>query len=626
MCGILGFLAGLHDAESALHVMGERLRHRGPDGEGFVRIPRAQMGHRRLAVIDLTETGSQPMWDATKSLCIVFNGEIYNFRELRQECLDRGAHFCGTSDTEVILNLFLLDGMFAFSRLDGMFAFCLFDTRTETAYLVRDPMGVKPLYYADGDGGIYFASELSALVEAGVVSREIDELALRAYLRLDYVPSPLCLIRGVRKLNGGEVLEIGRSSRRLGRFADWSTEHEASLDEAGALDLFDRLMRDSVSRQLVADVPVGVFLSGGVDSSIVAAIAAEQTRGSVHTFSIGFEEREFDESPFFDDVAERIGSIHHRKIVSASDTLEVVPRMAAMTGEPIADGSILPTYLLCRFAREHVTVALSGDGADELFGGYPTYRFGRTADLLSRLPSGMQRLLELATDTLPVNLGDLTPAYKAWKFAHGLDRDPVARHHRWMGTFAPESLPSLLLSGGTERDDELDILMASAATGVAGRGRLEQLMRTDQRFYLQDQVLVKTDRASMANSLEVRPPFLSEPVVRFARSMPADLKIRSGGSKYLLRKWLARRFPPRLSRRAKKGFGAPLAKWFCGDLRELVGDVLSESVVRRQGLFRFSTVNGLVQEHWAGRRDRRKEIFNLLTLSLWIDSLGADRR
>lgn len=624
MCGICGIVSTRVDAEASIRAMSDRLRHRGPDAEGFARLQHAQLGHRRLSIIDLSPTGAQPLWDSTRSVCVVYNGEIYNFRELRKECVARGSVFLGTSDTEVLVNLYLLDGERAFNRLDGMFAFCLIDARTGVTWLVRDPLGVKPLYYTVGSQGVFFASELGALVESGVVAPEVDEDALRAYLQLDFVPGPMSMIRGVRKLVGGEMLRIDEDGNTvLRRYVEDQEATDPVVDEADAIARFDALIRESVERQLVADVPVGIFLSGGIDSSIVARVASEVSREPVHTFSIGFEDHEFDESRHFDEVARSLGTIHHRRIARARDALGLVPRIAEITGEPVADGSLFPTHLLCGFARESVTVALSGDGADELFGGYPTYGLARTANLLSSLPGGARRIMERAAGMLPVSDGNLTFGYKARKFVTGLHRDPVARHHRWMGTFAPEALPRLL-----GRDDDraragLAELLGHEARAVEGMGPLEMLLRTDQRFYLQDQVLVKVDRASMANSLEVRPPFLSRPVVGFARSLPASLKVRGRTSKVLLRKWLARDFPASITRRPKKGFGAPLAKWFRNELRDLVGDVLSASAVRRRGLLEPREVTRLVAEHWTGRIDRRKEIFNLLALSLWLDYVSS---
>ena len=625
MCGISGVIRPAEDPSRAVGAMQLALAHRGPDAEGVETLAGATIAQRRLSIIDLSPTGAQPMWDQSRSACIVFNGEIYNFQALREECIRRGQRFRGTSDTEVILNLFLLDGEASWARLDGMFAFCLVDVRSGSAYLVRDPMGVKPLYFVERREGLVFASELGALIDAGVATEGIDRSALQAYLQFDYVPGPMSMLLGVKKLLGGEELRVSADgSTRTRTYATWEAAEEVPRSLEDALSAFDALMTEAVRRQLVADVPVGVFLSGGIDSTIVATHAAMGSGEPIHSFSMGFDEPGFDESPYFDLVASRIGTIHHRRIASASEALELVPRIAAITSEPVADGSIFPTYLLCRFARQEIKVALSGDGADELFGGYPTYGRQALAGALSAMPGMARRAFFAAVNALmPVSFGDLTLGYKARKFAAGLDPESLLRNHRWLGSFAPEELPLLVDDWSSESQNELRALILQTGDALRHRDPLERLLRDDQRFYMQDQVLVKVDRASMACSLEVRPPFLSEGVVKFARSLPADLKVHAGIHKRLLREWVARRHPSAIAKRPKKGFGAPLAIWFRGPLRELVGDVLSPSVVARQGLLRPARVTRLVEEHFSGRADRRKEIFNLMTLGLWLDHVAA---
>lgn len=628
MCGISGVIRAGLDSDRSVEAMQRTLSHRGPDGEGVERLPWGTIAHRRLAILDLSDTGAQPMWDATHSACIVFNGEIYNFAELREECRRRGRAFRGTSDTEVILNLYLLDGDAAWARLDGMFAFCLVDARNGRAFLVRDPMGVKPLYFAERDGGVAFASELGALVAGGFCDRGVDPAALQAYLQLDYVPGPMALLRGARKLVGGEELRVdsdGRSVTR--RYATWQSDEVVPRSLDAAIAEFDALMELAVRRQLVADVPVGLFLSGGIDSTIVATMASRVSPEPLHSFSIGFEEPSFDESRWFDLVAKKLGTIHHRKVVNAAEAIELIPRISRVASEPIADGSIFPTLLLCAFAREHVKVVLSGDGADELFGGYPTYGHRAMARGLSNLPHSVRKAIAGAVDAMmPVSFGNLTFGYKARKFLRGLDRDPVIRNHRWLGTFAPDALPRLAKAWDVSLQPRLEELLVEASYGVRGRDDLEALLRDDQRFYLQDQVLVKVDRASMSCALEVRPPFLTEALVGFAGSLPRRLKVQGATHKRLLRAWCERHYPRAISSRPKKGFGSPLGLWFRGPLRELVGDVLSPEVVARQGLLNPAAVTRLVEEHWRGAADRRKEILNLLMLGLWFDDVASTAR
>ena len=629
MCGIHGVLAPRGDLSRALEEMGARLAHRGPDGAGIERVPGgAWLGHTRLSVIDLSEAASQPLWDARHTVCLVFNGEVYNYREIREECLRAGLELRSASDTEAIAGLYLLEGERAFARLDGIFAFCLFDSRSGDAYLVRDPMGVKPLYWSERPEGLVFASELGALVGSGLVPPDVDPGALQAYLQLDFVPGPLSIVRGVAKLREGHLLHLDAAGRRSirryapppPRVADGPGDFRRDLAE------FDRLVHRTVERQLVADVPVGVFLSGGLDSSIVARTAAEVSTSRISTFSIGFEDPSFDEARWAALVASSIGSDHHVEVLGPRALLDLVPSVAEVVSEPLADGSIFPTLLLSRFARRHVTVALSGDGADELFAGYPTYRAARLARGVSRLPGPIRRALAGAADALlPVNLDNLSVDFRIRKFLAGLDPDPVLRNARWLGTFLPEELPFLVRAHDGSLQPAFEELLHEPSADVGRREGLEALLRTDQRFYLQDQVLVKVDRASMSCALEVRVPFLAPEMVAFARALPADRKLRGARGKALLKAWAAGRLPAETVERPKKGFGAPLGRWFRGELRELLEDVLSPASLARHGLFEPAFVARLLGEHAAGRRDHRKRLFNLLMFQLWWNAFAGTR-
>ena len=625
MCGIFGVLHPERDYAEGMAAMRAFLRHRGPDGEGIERLPTAWLGHQRLTIIDLSDSGAQPMWDPERRACITFNGEIYNYRELRRECLDEGMTFRSTSDTEVILNQFLLRGEQAFRRLNGIFAFCLFDARSGHYWLARDPMGVKPLYYAERGREIFFSSELKALARTGLLEPDVDPAALQAYLQLDFVPAPMSILRGVRKLREGFLLRVTpdgpRTPSRFSTLPEAVEAHAASYGED--VEEYGRLVTEAVRRQLVADVPVGVFLSGGIDSSTIAKVATEVTGSPIETFSIGFEDPSFDESRWFREVAGAIGSRHHMEILGAQALLDLLPRMPQVACEPLADGSIFPTYLLCRFARSRVKVILSGDGADELFGGYPTYQAAVRSGPLGRMPPAWGRALaRVAHATIPVSYDNFSFDFKVKKTLAGLHPDPILRNERWLGSFAPEELPDLMPAYDPAHQRELESMLHEPADAARGAGPLERLLRTDQRFYLQDGVLVKVDRASMANSLEVRVPFLDPDMVAFARSLPADRKVSGGGFKKIMKSWIAGRIPEAVLRRPKKGFGTPLGKWFRSELRDLVGDVLSPSRMKRLGFFNPASVERLVLDHWSGRRDNRKLIFNLLAFALWHETLG----
>jgi asparagine synthase (glutamine-hydrolysing) len=627
MCGIFGILHPRGDVDREVGVMRELLRHRGPDGEGIEPVGHGILGHVRLSIIDLSPAAAQPLWDVERRACITYNGEIYNFRELREECRRAGLVFASSSDTEVIVNQYLLHGTAAFERLNGIFAFCLYDARSGDAFLVRDRMGVKPLYYGESARGLCFASELKALVHSGCFAPDVDAAALQAYLQLDFVPAPLSMIRGVRKLPGGDWLRIDASGRvTQHRYAPPppTAPLEPHANFGDDLAAFDRLIHAAVERQMVADVPVGVFLSGGIDSSIVARVASDVAPSRIATFSIGFDDPSFDESRYFSAVAQAIGSNHHCEVIDPRAMLDILPAMAEVACEPLADGSILPTYLLAKFARRHVTVALSGDGADELFGGYPTYRADVWGHPLSHLPRSVRAgLLRLAHAALPVSYDNFSFDFRVKKFLAGLDPDPVVRDQRWLGSFHADDLPDLLQTYDPSLQRELESLWHQASAGLNGQ-RLEVLLRTDQRFYLQDGVLVKVDRASMASALEVRVPFLDNEIVRFAQGLPADRKLSGSISKRLLRRYARDRLPSAIAARAKKGFGAPLGKWFRSDLRSLLYDTLAPRRLAAHGFFRTECVARLLDEHCRGARDHRKLLFNLLTFTLWYE--GARER
>lgn len=631
MCGIYGGLFTAPDLGPKIHSMGESLRHRGPDDEGFEKVPGGFLGHTRLSIIDLSRAAAQPMWDVERRACITYNGEIYNYTDLREECRRAGQRFATASDTEVILNQFLLHGEAAFDRLNGIFALCLYDARSGEFYLARDPLGVKPLYYADLPGRLLFASELKALAGSGLLEPQIDQAALQAYLQLDFVPAPLSILEGVRKLREGFLLRVNASGdRRVRRFTSLP---EATRTDEGSLQdhvqELERLVRQAVKRQLVADVPVGVFLSGGVDSSFVAHVAGEVSGRKIATFSIGFEDPSFDESRYFSRVAEAIGSEHHQQILSPRSMLDLLPLASHVACEPLADGSIFPTFLLCRFARGHVKVALSGDGADELFGGYPTYQAARAVPEWASLGPGWgRRLVRLAHAALPVNYDNFSLDFRVKKLLEGLHPDPVLRNERWLGSFLPEELPDLLQDFDPDRQERLEAMLHEPADAAGEVSTLEKLLRTDQRFYMQDGVLVKVDRASMANSLEVRVPYLDPDIVAFARALPPERKVKGRESKQILKRCAEGRVPATVLKRSKKGFGTPLGKWFRGELKEMVGDLLSKRRVLEQGFFRPEYVARLLDEHWGGRRDHRKRLFNLVTFSMWHDTMKgtASRR
>jgi asparagine synthase (glutamine-hydrolysing) len=613
MCGICGLVALDGSAVDAtpLAAMTETLRHRGPDSDGaFVDGPVA-LGVRRLSIIDL-EGGDQPIGNEDGSVQVVQNGEIYNYRELRARLEQRGHAFSTRSDTEVLVHLYEDLGPSFVRELRGMFALALWDARQRRLVLARDRFGIKPLYYRDERGVLSFASELKALPRS-----EIDLGALEAFLAFNSIPAPLSIYRGTRKLAAGHVLLWdGRGEPRLERFArsapvpadDVRAGEEAELAE----ELRARL-RDSVRAHLVADVPVGVLLSGGVDSGALAALAALESSERVQTFSIGFEEGSFNELADARKVAERYDTDHH-ELVLRPDAAELLPRLVSAFDEPFADSSALPTYLVSRLAARHVKVALSGEGGDELFGGYYTY----VADLLAPRVGPLAGALRPLVEALPSSAAKASLDYRAKRFVRAAHLPPLERHHAWKEIFSADARAELLGRDGAAPIDPLDVYRARYAE-TEDAEPLARLQDVDLGIYLVDDLLVKTDRASMAHSLEARVPYLDEVVAGFALALPTKLKVRGLAKKRLLRKAIAPLLPRSVVYGKKRGFSIPAAAWLRGPLVPFAREVLSPENVRRNGYFRPEAVARLVDDHVAGREDLSRQLWGLLTFTLWCD-------
>jgi asparagine synthase (glutamine-hydrolysing) len=610
MCGIHGVLFPRRDCRDAVRRMHAALRHRGPDDDAIADVGPSIFGHRRLSILDLSPNGAQPMWSAGRELCITFNGEIYNFAELRKECEARGLPFRSTSDTEVILNQFLIHGAAAFERLNGMFALCLFDSRTREYWLARDRAGIKPLFYGTSSDGLFFASELDALLSSNQFPLDLDQAGLQAYLRMDSVPAPMTIVRGVRKIAGGQLLRIRNLDDVEERsFVDVEDRRPRLSEQAGRpSSTFGPLIRAVVERQMVADVPVGVFLSGGIDSSIIAITASELTGRRVPMFSVAFDEPSFDERRYFEIVARSLSTDHRIEVFTAKSALDLVPQIAAIAREPLGDASLLPTFAISRFAHSEVKVILSGDGADELFGGYPTHRVWRAGRAWARLPRFLRRsVAAIAQDLVPVSTANLSFDYRLKKFLEGADRDLITQNQQWLGTFSREELRRLLPNYDAASDAAVDSIVHNAVP--ADLDPLDRILRADERFYMQEQVLVKVDRASMASSLEVRVPFLDNEMITFAHGLPPHLKT----GKRILRHWLRDKLPAEIWRRPKKGFGIPIGRWFRNELH----DLLVASIADLRGVIDETYAIKLIEQHRRGQRDRRKELYNLLALALW---------
>jgi asparagine synthase (glutamine-hydrolysing) len=589
--------------------MCEALAHRGPDAAGTLVDGPVALGMRRLSIIDL-EGGDQPIANEDGTVNVVQNGEIYNYRQLRAE-LERNGHRLATqSDTEVLVHLYEDRGPRFVEALRGMFALALWDARERRLVLARDRFGIKPLAYRVEAGNLLFASELGAL-QAG----DIDLDALQAFLAFNSIPAPLTIWRGTRKLPAGHIL-VWRPGKepRVERYArpepvaarDVRTEAEREL----AGELLERL-RDSVRAHLVSDVPVGVLLSGGVDSGALTALAAMESAEPVRTFSIGFEDTSFDELGDARKVAARYGADHHELVLRpAAD--ELLRRVVGAFDEPFADSSALPTYLVSELASREVKVVLSGEGGDELFGGYHTY----AADLLAPRIGPLARRLQPLVERLPSSSARASFDYKAKRFARAAHLPPLERHHGWKEIFSADARAELVVSGAASAWDPVGVLRARY-NETAGAEELARLQDVDVGVYLVDDLLVKTDRASMAHSLEARVPYLDVVVAELALALPTRMKIRGLAKKRLLRRAVAPLLPRSVVHGRKRGFSIPAAAWLRGELEPLAREILSSGALREQGIFRPETVARLLDDHVSGREDLSRQLWGLLCFALW---------
>jgi asparagine synthase (glutamine-hydrolysing) len=617
MCGICGLVAGERERtpdREAVARMSGRLVHRGPDDDGLFCEGPVALAARRLSIIDLAG-GHQPIAGEDGSAVVVQNGEIYNYRELKRELEGRGHRFATDCDTEVLVHGYEEWGEGFVERLRGMFAIALWDKRRQRLLLARDRFGIKPLYYRDADGGLSFASELKAMLEQPGFSREIDPQAVSAYLAFNSIPAPLTIFKEARKLPPGFLLTWEGGEVTLRRFARPGPSTDGvrggSAEELAAE--LREVLDDSVRAHLVADVPVGVLLSGGVDSGGLAALASRHVDEPLRTFSIGFEEEGFNELSRARLVAERYGTDHH-ELVLRPDAVELFPKLVEAFDEPFGDSSALPTYLVSELAVSEVKVALSGEGGDELFGGYYTY----VADLLARRVGRLAALARPLAEALPSRTDRVGFDYKAKRFARAAaNADPLVRHHGWKEIFSAQARAELA-GPGTSAWDPLDVYRERYAE-TASADPLARMQDVDLGIYLVDDLLVKTDRLSMAHSLELRVPFLDPKVAEFAFSLPRRLKVRGFAKKRLLRQALAPLLPREIVRGRKQGFSIPIAAWLRGPLEPFAREVLAPSAIARQGLLDPTAVTPILDRHCSGQEDLSRQIWGLMALTLWFD-------
>ncbi len=621
MCGIVGIVRsdGLDVDEALLGRMCNAIRHRGPDDDGFYLNGSVGLGMRRLSIIDL-KSGAQPIHNRDRTAWIVFNGEIYNYRELREKLEKLGYTFYTNSDTEAIVHAYDRYGSDCPKHLRGMFAFAIWDERTQELFLARDRVGKKPLLYAQVNGQFVFGSEFSALLLHPDIGRDIDFQALDHYLSFMCVPAPLTAYRAVRKLEPGHTLRWRKGDLRIERYwqPDFSKKIDIGEEEAGERAI--EILRDAVRVRLMSEVPLGAFLSGGIDSSAVVALMSEVSSDPVKTFSIGFEEQDFSELHHARRVAEHVGADHHEFIVRP-DALEVLPLLVEHYGEPFADSSAIPTYYVARETRKHVTVALNGDGGDESFAGYERYAAMRLAEVYHRLPGKMRgSLVEPVVGLIPTSEGRRSRLRDAKRFLQAASLPKVDRYLRWVSVFdrdAKADLYSESFKNETANVHAADMLNPWFAN-ANGAGIVDASLLADTMTYLPNDLLVKVDIATMAVSLEARSPFLDHHVIEFAASLPEQLKLRGLTTKYLLKRVLKKLLPAENLSRRKMGFGVPIGLWFRGKLQPFLREtVLSEKALNR-GLFKTSTVERLVEQHTSGERDYAHQLWTLLMLELWF--------
>ncbi|MFQ5510882.1 MAG: asparagine synthase (glutamine-hydrolyzing) [Candidatus Krumholzibacteriia bacterium] len=633
MCGICGKLAweGPEEvSEPVVRAMTATLAHRGPDGEGHhlwsddgVAVG---LGHRRLSIIDLSDAGRQPMANADGTVWVIHNGEVYNFRELRSELEALGYRFRSKTDTEVILHAYEAWGSGCVERLQGMFAFAVWDQGRRRLFLARDRVGIKPLYYAVRGGALLFASEMKALLQDPALDTGLDNGALDSYLAFGYVPAPDTIFRSVKKLPPAHVLSWQDGRVHIERYWQYRAARETApaRDEGEWLEEFEAVLQKAVARQMVSDVPLGAFLSGGIDSSLIVWMMSRASDQPVQSFTVGFDEQGWSEAPYARRAASRFATEHHEYDVSAA-AMDILPKLVWHLDEPFGDSSMLPTYYVSKMTRQRVTVALSGDGGDELFAGYSRYQGERLSNIFQRLPRWVQSGVVSTLRAAP--LSRTAPARRLGNVLAnaGLDFASRYRNKQSLGEagtrrelYADDFRRSLAAEA-----DPLDDLLASAPKGDF----VDRLTALDMEFYLPNDMLVKVDRMSMASSLEVRVPFLDEKVIETASRIPTHLKLRNFTTKYLLRKLASKALPPEISRRGKQGFGVPIHSWFRGALVDAARDLLLDGRTLRRGYFARRALEALLDRHQRGMQDHGHLIFALMSLETWnrvfIDHRGT---
>lgn len=621
ICGIYGFSGLRPDAEDITKKMCSVMVHRGPDDEGFYSDGKVSLGMRRLSIIDLV-TGHQPITNEDKNVWVVYNGEIYNYPELREQLIQKGHTFATRSDTEVIVHLYEEEGGNFVSKLNGMFAIALWDKKENTLYLVRDRLGIKPLHYWNSGNTLVFSSEIKSILQAGY-RRELDFDGLSRFFTFEYIPAPQTIFKGIKKLLPGHMMVIKDSKVQIKQYWDvtYSSGTSNTKNEKTIMEEIYHRLKESVRKRMISDVPLGVFLSGGMDSSSITALMSEVAVSKIKTFSIGFKEETFNELGYAKMVADRFQTDHQEFFVESNLVRELVPKLIEYLDEPLADASIIPTYIISNLARKYVTVVLAGEGGDELFAGYDTYKAYQVARFYRKVPKFIRdRLVKNIVRGLPASGKRLSFEFKAKKFISGIDYPPEISNFIWWGAYGPAEKDKLFTADILEKLSEDPFAPISFHLGnCSTEETVSRLGYLDLKLFLQDDLLVKTDRMSMANSLEIRVPFLDHTFVEYAATIPSSLKLKGLTTKHILKKAMTPYLPPKILTRKKIGFDIPLGVWIRNELKDFVTDVLSPANLNKHRFFNQATIEKLLKEHFQGAHNHRQLLWPLIIFQFWYN-------
>lgn len=626
MCGICGIaIIGGHPIDRVeLATMNQTMMHRGPDGDGYHLSPGIGLGHRRLKIIDL-DGGKQPLYNENDKICIVFNGEIYNFIDLRKQLIARGHLFKTSTDSETLVHLYEEYGLEMLDHISGMFAFALWDQTKRLLFLARDRFGKKPLFYSVFPQGIVFGSEMKALLSSNHVDPEIDFDGLGDFVSLGYTLAPRTVIKSITQLCPGEYLTWHEGSINQGFYWQLTPQDAGPPTELENIELtLMEKLRSAVSSRLVSDVPLGAFLSGGIDSSAIVALMTEIKKEPIKTFSIGFSEESFNELPYTRLIAKKFGTEHFERTID-SDVANLLPQLIWALDEPFSDTSAIPMYHLAQFAREQVTVALSGDGADEVFAGYPTLQADRLAYYYQMMPEMLHTVIKSVVNRLPVSLNKVSFDFKAKQFIAGVSSPASQWHYHWRLITSEMEQQALMIPDVWSRRDRIstmDIFEEHFAQSPF-EDTLSRCLYVDMKTWLPNNILTKVDRMTMAHSLEARAPFLDHKIVDFGFQLPVDLKLHRFSSKYILKKALGPILPEKIIKRKKRGFNSPMAIWLKTSLHEILQDTLSSKTINQHGLFKSDFIQSLITEHLSGQRDNSYRLWSLLCFQLWYDQFIA---